>query len=337
MTVLAKYQRLETEGLWRPDPDAQRRDVIVSIGDATLTIAAANGTALSHWSLPAIVRLNAGQTPALYAPGEDTTETLELSDTEMINGIEAVLKSIRRGPRRPGRLRALAVTATVAAIGLAGVLWLPGAITRYAASLVPEGARTELGARLRTEVRRVTGAPCAEPAGLRALEKLQARLFPDGNTALVVLPSALAETAHLPDGTLLIGHQLVEDHETPEVLAGYLLAEDIRRTTRDPLERILTDAGVAVALRLLTTGEIEDETLRLHAERLVASAPVAVSDTRLANLLTENGISGAAYAQARDFSGQSTTRLIEASDDVPNPTPLLGDGDWLALQRICEG
>lgn len=337
MTVLAKYQRLESEGLWRPDPDAQRRDVIVSIGDATLTIAAANGTALSHWSLPAIVRLNPDETPALYSPGEAAPETLELSDREVIDGIEAVLKSIRRGPARPGRLRLLGVSAVLLALAAAGTFWLPGAIIRYTASLVPEGARTETGLRLRTEIRRVTGAPCAEAGGLRALEKLQTRLFPDGRTALVILPSALAETAHLPGGTLLIGHQLVEDHEAPEVLAGYLLAEDLRRADRDPLEKLLSDAGLGVAFRLLTTGEIGDGALRLHAERLVSAEPVAIPAVRLAEHLTANGISGEAYAYARDISGKSTHPLIVASERITDPGPLLADGDWLALQRICEG
>lgn len=337
MTVLAKYQRLEAEGLWRPEPDAQRRDVIVSIGDATLTIAAPNGTALSHWSLPAIIRLNPGRTPAVYAPGEDTPEALELSDSEMIDGIEAVLKSIRRGPGHRGRLRGLAITATVVAILAAAFVWLPGAISRYTASLVPQGARAELGTRLRGEVRRLTGAPCADPAGLRALEKLQTRLFPDSGTTLVVLPSALADTAHLPGGTILIGHRLVEDHETPEVLAGYLLAEDIRRRDRDPLERLLADTGLPVALRLLTTGQIADEALRIHAERLIAADPAPVPDARLTESLRARGVSGAAYAYALDFSGETTRPLIEASQSVTERAPVLNDGDWIALQRICEG
>ncbi len=65
MTVLAKYQRLEAQGIWRAEPEAQRRDVIVSIGKATITISAANGTALTHWSLPAMHRLNPNELPAV--------------------------------------------------------------------------------------------------------------------------------------------------------------------------------------------------------------------------------------------------------------------------------
>jgi hypothetical protein len=324
VTVLAKYQRLEAEGLWRPEPEAQRRDVIVSIGDATLTIASANGSALSHWSLPAIVRTNPGLMPAVYAPGEDTPETLELADTEVVDAIEAVLKSIQSGGSHPGRLRSLTIGAALVVVLAGAVIWLPQAITRYTASLVPEGARTEIGARLREEIRKLTGAPCAESAGLRALEKLQSRLFPEGRTTLVVIPSALAETTHLPGGTILISHRLVEDHETPDVLAGYLLAEDIRRSGADPLERVLSDAGLGAALQLLTTGRIDDEALRRH-------------DTALVTKIKTAGVSGQPYAYAIDLTGEGQTPLIEASKEITQTLPLIGDGDWLALQRICEG
>lgn len=337
MTVLAKYQRLEAEGLWRPDPEAQRRDVIVSIGDATLTIAAPNGAVLSHWSLPAILRTNPGKTPAVYMPGEDTEESLELSDTEMVEAIEVVLKAIRRGGAHPGRLRGLGLASGALVLLALLVFWLPGAITRYAASLVPEAAEAEIGQRLRTEVRRVTGAPCAEPSGLRALKKLEARLFPEGGTSLVVLPSALAETAHLPGGTILIGHQLAEDYEQPEALAGFILAENLRRHDRDPLEQVLSNAGLGAALKLLTTGRIGDGSLRYFAEELVAAEPAKVSDFRLIAAFTKAAVAAAPYAYARDISGESTADLIEASLGGEKARPVLDDGDWIALQRICEG
>ena len=42
MTALSKYDRLEASGLWRPTPQDQRREVVVSIGDATLVISDMN-------------------------------------------------------------------------------------------------------------------------------------------------------------------------------------------------------------------------------------------------------------------------------------------------------
>jgi hypothetical protein len=76
MTVLEQYKRLEATGLWREAPDAQRREVIVSLGDATLMISTFSEIALTHWSLPAVARLNPGRQPALYAPGAEAEERL---------------------------------------------------------------------------------------------------------------------------------------------------------------------------------------------------------------------------------------------------------------------
>jgi hypothetical protein len=49
-----------------------------------------------------------------------------------------------------------------------------------------------------------------------------------------VLGDGLTTATHLPGGTILVSHQLVENYETPEVAAGYILAERVaaRRATR---------------------------------------------------------------------------------------------------------
>lgn len=68
MTALTEYERLEASGLWRPNAYQQRRNVIVSMGDATLSISGTDEMPLAHWSLPAIERRNPGETPAIFAP-----------------------------------------------------------------------------------------------------------------------------------------------------------------------------------------------------------------------------------------------------------------------------
>ncbi len=336
MTVLAKYQRLEAEGIWHPDPDAQRRDVIVSIGEATLVLSAMNGSALTHWSLPAIERLNPGERPALFSPGADAPETLELADPTMIDAIGKVLQAVERQRARPGRLRGLGVGSISLVVLALVVFWLPGAVTRYTASIVPDAARAAIGRDLLAQVRRVAGAPCAEASGLRALARVEARLFPSGTTRLVVLPSALAETAHLPGGTLLVSHRLVEDFETPEVLAGYLLAEDLRRRARDPIGRLLDHAGLSAAFSLLTTGHVPPATLANYAETLVAATPEPVPDAALLTRMAEAGVASAPYAFARDISGETTLPLIEVAEMEAQTMPILNDGNWIALQKICE-
>lgn len=333
MTVLDKYQRLETEAIWRPETDAQRRDVIVSIGKATLTISSTNGMALTHWSLPAIVRLNPDETPALYAPDPDAPETVEVADGEMIDAIEQVLAAVRG--IRPGSsmVRSLGMAAVALGALAALVFWVPGAITRYTASLVPDASRTAIGAGLLAEMERVTGAPCAEPIGASALATLQARLFPSGDTKLVIVPSAIAETAELPGGAILIGHTLVEDFETPEVLAGYLMAADARRTQQEPLKGLLEAAGLRASVTLLTTAKLPDAAWPRMAEWLAARPPAPVADTALLPRMQAAKIDSAPYGYARDISGESTAALIAASQTTT--PPLLSDGEWIALQGIC--
>ena len=76
MTALDKYQRIEASGLWRPAGEAQRMDVIASIGDATLLISDMQDRPLTHWSLAAGVRAYPGKRPASYHPAGDESETL---------------------------------------------------------------------------------------------------------------------------------------------------------------------------------------------------------------------------------------------------------------------
>jgi hypothetical protein len=334
VTVLAKYQRLEAEAVWRASAEAQRKDVIVSIGEATITISAANGTALAHWSLPAIERLNPGEEPALYAPGPQSPERLELAEPEMLAAVDSVLKAIQSGTRNTGRMRRLVSLAAGLAIMVAAALWLPNAIVRYTASLVPDVARASIGTDLLAELDRVAGAPCNAPAGLQALEQLDTRLFGDTPRDLVILRSALKETTHLPGGTILIAHTLVEDYETPDVLAGYILAEDLRRSQTDPLARLLGRAGLRSALTLLLQGRVPEKGLKRMAEGVVADSPVPVADGDLINRMTAVKVPSEPYAYARDFSGESTETLIAANS--ANTVPILDDGNWIALQRICE-
>ena len=69
MTALKKYQRLECSGLWRETPQDQRREVLVRFGDATLVLSdPKSGEAVSHWSLPAIERINQGAGAAGLRP-----------------------------------------------------------------------------------------------------------------------------------------------------------------------------------------------------------------------------------------------------------------------------
>ena len=83
MTALSEYQRLECQGLWRETSDLQRREVIVTFGDASLIFKETpSERALAHWSLPAVVRVNPGRMPALFSPDPASGEELEIAKLE---------------------------------------------------------------------------------------------------------------------------------------------------------------------------------------------------------------------------------------------------------------
>ena len=337
MTALEQYARLECPGLWRPEPGAQRRDVVVSFGEASLVISDGTGRPLSHWSLAAVVRANPGATPALYTPSAEASEVLEIADDTMVEAIERVRLAILRARPQRGRLRLVVSLALVLGLGAAGLAWLPEALVRHAMSVLPTPARAEIGARLFDAIGRVSGPPCQSPRGDRALDRLAERLLPGmAPGSLAVLPAAISGVVALPGGTLLVDRRLVEDHDGPDVLAGHVLAADLRRRQHDPLARLLSGAGTVAVLRLLTTGHLPQEALDTYAERLIGHAPAVPQTDALLARFAAAEVAVAPYAYALDVTGESVLDLIEGDPLRGQPSPpLLPDGDWVALQAIC--
>ncbi|EAR50891.1 hypothetical protein OG2516_13501 [Oceanicola granulosus HTCC2516] len=337
MTALTRYARLESTGLWRPDPEAQRRDVIVSFGDATLVLSDVQGRPLTHWSLPAIERLNPGETPPLYGPDPDGLESLEVEDSDMVQALETIRRTVARARPRPYRLRLLGVAASVALVGALGVFWLPNALISQSLSAVPAVKRTEIGAKLLGHIQRLTGPSCRSPAGVEALAKLGARVFgPDAGGQIVVLPTQAFDALYLPGGIIAVSRALVEEHEDPAVVAGHVLATAAQVQQRDPLEAVLRDAGLRATFRLYTTGDVPTAALVQPAERLLAAPPPPPPAEVLVPLFAAAEIATSPYAYARDETGEETLELIEADPMAGRQPPLiLSDADWIGLQGIC--
>ncbi len=336
MTALNDYQRLETTGLWRETPDSQRREVVVSLGDATLVISSMTETALSHWSLPAVKRLNPGKRPALYAPDAEADELLEISEPDMIAAIERVRTVIERRRPHPGRLRLWIGAGLSLLTILICVLWLPGALKRQAAVVLPVAARAVFGEQILAGMADLAGRPCAEETGVEAMRNLATAVFGPGAPQIIVLPTTAQATTHVPGNIMVVNRSLVEDHEGPEVLAGYLLAEDVRRLAQDPVARLLDEAGLLATFRLLTTGEIQERHLRAQAANLLTNPPSEVSTSDLIARFERAGVSTEPYAFALDFSGETVLDLIEG-DPMRGRlrAPIMSDQNWIALQEIC--
>jgi len=336
MTALSQYQRLECSGLWRSAQDAQRRNVIVSVGDATLTISDLQEKALSHWSLPAVERRNPGERPAVFAPSPDAQEELELDDEPMIRAIEKVHRTIAKRRPQPGRLRHLIVAGSLSVAAALGIFWLPGALVTHTVGVVPAPVRAAVGQRLLDRIQRVAGQQCDDAIGRTALGRLGVRVLGPGATQLVVLSGGVATAAHLPGGIILLNRALVEDYEGADVASGFVLAEDERARQSDPLGQLLHQAGFIATFRLLTSGHVPDKALDEYAESVLTAAPTPISDADLLARFKDANLRASPYAYALDLTGETTIGLIEA-DPFSNqdPGPVLSDGDWVSLQGIC--
>ncbi len=337
MTALKQYARLECAGIWRPDPEVQRQDVVVSFGDASLVISDKASRALTHWSLAAVVRINRGELPALYTPSAEGSETLEIDDDLMIEAIETVRGAILKSRPRRGRLRLILLTSGLVAALTLGALWLPGALIRHTLSVVPTPTRTEIGTNLFRAIGRVSGSPCRSFRGDQALAQLHARLLAPEKGGLLVVPEGISGTVSLPGGLMLLSRGLVEDHETPDVMAGYILAEAERKARMDPLQPVLESAGIAATLRLLTTGHLPEEALQAYAQTLTSGPRIHPPESALLERFAAADVPSTPYAYALDVTGETTLGMIEADPMRGGDArrPVLADSDWVALQGIC--
>ena len=335
MTALRKYARLEATGVWCPADGAQRRDVIVSIGNAMLVISDMADTPLAHWSLAAIERDGNG-TPAIYFPGGSDGETLELGtdEREMIDAIETLRKAVARARPHPGRLRWLGAAVSVAAVAALAVFWAPTALVDHALRVVPDVNRQDIGAQLLDRVARVSGPACTTSETRTALRALAQRT---GVARVLIVPEGVQMSFYLPGGTVLLNRSVVEDFEEPDVAAGYVLAEAVRSGEDAALRAILQSGGLRVTAALLTTGQIPSEALDAYVAANAFSERAWPATDALINAFETAEVRSTPFAFAEDISGETTLALIEADPMRGQaPAPIMRDADWLRLLAICD-
>jgi hypothetical protein len=339
MTALKKYQRLESTGLWRDATNAQRREVVVNFGEASLILSdPRTDAALSHWSLPAVERTNPGQLPAIYAPGPDAPETLEITDEEMIAALETVRGALAFARAKPGRLRAaILIGGTLLVLGVA-VFVGPAQLVRQTALVVPEATRAQIGRTALAELSRITGQPCEGAGGQSALDRLAMRLFgPTAPWQLRILPDGVAGSANLPGHYILLNSALVESPKGPDAVAGFALVEVMRAMRADALEPLLHHAGLMATAGLMTSGTLAPTAVAGYGEVLLRAPPVVLDDAQILSAFELARIPSAPYAYVVDPTGETTLGLIEADPFRDGaPEPVMSMTDWATLQAICK-
>ena len=285
-TAIHGYDRLEAPGLWRPGWEEPRRDVVVSLGEATLTLTDRDERPLAHWSLPAVRRV--GHDPPLYAPadaegaGDPDGETLQVDDAQMNEALDAILASLAPD-QAGGRVRWGAGLAALAlALGLA--LWAgPGLLRSQAASGLAPAERAALGERLVRQMARGAGRPCEDAFGAAALRTLAARALGDPPPRVWVLPDGPEGGSASVPGGIVVSAAAVAAAGAPEELAARLAAEAAR--PGDPLAALIAEARIGELARMMVAPDVPDAVIRRHAATLLeARAPPPADGVAAADL-----------------------------------------------------
>jgi hypothetical protein len=311
--------------------------VVVCFGDTSLVLKdPRSDVPLAHWSLPALMRDNPGQMPAIYLPGADADESLELSDPDIIAALETVHRAVVQALPRPGRLRLMILLGSALMIGAGAMFWLPGALRDNTARVVPAPKRAEIGLIALDDISRLTGGPCANRPGQVVLAALSERLFgPQDTPILLVMRDGVTQPTHLPGGIILLPSTWLAT--SAEAIAGAALAEAERAVQDDPLLPLLRHAGFRGTLSLFTTGVLPDGALAGYGETFLRQPQVPLSDDALLARMKGAGVPSTPFAYALDASGTQTLGLIEADPfRGQTPPPVMPPADWASLQSICE-
>lgn len=339
MTALTEFQRLEAQGSWRETPDARAREVIVSVGEATLTLMdPTSDRPLSHWSLPAVARLNPGRLPGIYTPSAlAPDETVEIDDPLMIEAIERVQRAIATHRKAPGRLRGVVTGLAALAMLAALVVWLPDALIRHAASIAPPAQARAIGHAILSDMERGAGPVCRRNSGQQVLDWIAPRLL--GDDAMVqVVPGPLNGALRLPGGMFVLGHDLLAASPGPEAGAGHLIAASLAVEDRQVTLDALRHAGLMASLRLMTLGTLPRDAMAGFGEAMLAQPNPRPDLALIPAAFAQRGLSTEPYARSMDPTGATLMPLIEADPMRGAPMrDMLTDAQWLALQQICAG
>ena len=332
MTAIKEFERLEALGLWRETAHAQRKEVVISFGDTTLVLSDINNRPLTHWSMAAIEHGGSGENGTVFTVDETGEETLEIEDPTMIAAIGKIRASIEARRPHPGRLRwFIGAFVLIAFLGFT-LFWLPNALTRYAANIVPDSKAVDIGEALLKSIRKTTGSACSTPSGERALRRLEDRAIGAPSNRIRIIAMGSRPSLHLPGGNILLNHRLATQPDDANLLAGYAIMERAAQDETPPLFAFFKSLGIRKTLAFLGTGNIQSGDIETFADQRLFGPLATPSTSTMLELFAVAKIPRTQFA-----AHANRLDLLETPDLQPEQyDPILNDNDWISLQEICS-
>lgn len=341
VTALNQYDQLESLELWREAPDAQRREVVVSLGRTALLVKDLNDNVLAHWDLHAINRLNPSQFPAVYSPGATESETIEITDPHMIEAID-VFHSISHKPVRISRIRQklmfMCVAAVIATGAYLGMTLLPNALEEQAVQVTPKIRIQAIDESLLAEIATVSGPECDLQAATAVLARLMNAIALDTSVKVSFVELGERQSVHLPGGQILLDYSLLNPEGDPELAASFVLMEFAAGRDRHLFRDLIRFAGPWHTMAFLLGRDIPAGVLQDFVPVVLAQEPSPQSLEHLLVLFSNARLSSYPLAEAIGLESPLGEALSEAEETGAQGSgngPIVDMADWDSLRKSC--
>lgn len=355
-------------GIYFDGETAKPHRVEVEIGTGALGIFGRAGL-ISNWDYETLRRVpGSGREDGIIevTPEFRSDARLRLEDRAAVRALRAAHPKVDKRPpaNRRAVMRALGWTgAAVGALAFIVYVAIP-ALAPQIAALIPREKQVSLGEHVEEMIDSVglTSGVCDTGEGSAALDKMTAKLTEGLDLRIPVrvsvVRSPIVNAVALPGGRVLLFQPLIEQAQSPDEVAGVLGHEIGHVQMQHPLQGALRTSASAGVIGLFFgdfagagmmagfgeqlinashTREAERAADRFAVERLAAtgasSAPMAGFFTRMREDVGEGGLFGGYMSSHPSFSEREAMLKDAAVDD---PTPILTEAEWTALQGICD-
>lgn len=338
MTALDQYDRLEATGIWRRSQSDEAREVLVTFGNATLTLSALDqegDTPIAHWSLGAVRRRESSPNRAVFSPDAEASETLTVEDELLMQALDKVLRDRVKGTERKTPRSRFWLAAVVLVLLSGAYVALPKLAVSLATRLISPERAELLAQDMIKLIEGRSGPECTNGSAQNALSMIAQRLHPNGIFNIHVLDLGDNLTVALP-GHVLLDRSLVERAQSAEEIAGWVSLTIVETSKATATRHLFEGANSRDVLGFLSDGTVATQSKnRAVNQLLLASSPPQTAAISNAVTLMENAqISPQNWLSALEREGIDAG---QPKDTRISAEPLLSDQNWVALQNICDG
>lgn len=333
MTALDDFDRLEAVGRLKRTAEDAGVEVVVTFGEATLTMNALNpsgDTPMSHWSIAAVTLQSETEARAIYRLDAQSDETLTIEDQTFRAAMTRVLQNRTTVTHRRPKRKWMTLGLGLAALGLLSAVLLPKLITGTATSMIsPERAQI-LAAEMVPMIHARTGPACETPLSETALNRLAKTLNPDGGAVLKIHDMGDVGTISLPGGQILLSEQVLADAPNNATIAAWGALGIAGMIDSSAISELFAETGTWDALSFLSTGELP-ETAKTRAinKMFIGADDIDPSVVQNAEALLRNA--------KLPVAGLDWILGQLPRDDPQISVEIMTDAEWNALGRACSG